>query len=91
MRFFTEKDSNYSPSNELRSVGRLAIFKLLSMHRDEISRRQFHRMDRVIEECLSEPATENEIRDIVSLLCDGVETYRLYGFELENTIAYLVR
>ena len=91
MRFFTEKDSNYSPSNELRSVGRLAILKLLSMHRDEISRHQSHGMDRVIEECLSEPATENEIRDIVSLLCDGVETYRLYGFELENTIAYLVK
>jgi hypothetical protein len=91
MRFFTDKGSNYSPSNELRSVGRLAILKLLSMHRDEISRRQSHGMDRVIEECLSEPATENEIRDIVSLLCDGVGTYRLYGFELENTIAHLVK
>ena len=91
MRFFTDKGSNYSPSNELRSVGRLAILKLLSMHRDEISRRQSHGMDRVIEECLSEPATENEIRDIVSLLCDGVETYRLYGFELENIIAHLVK
>jgi len=91
MRFFTDKGSNYSPSNELRSVGRLAILKLLSMHRDEISRRQSHGMDRVIEECLSDPATENEIRDIVSLLCDGVETYRLYGFELENIIAHLVK
>jgi hypothetical protein len=91
MRFFTDKGSNYSPSNELRSVGRLAILKLLSMHRDEISRRKSHGMDRVIEECLSEPATENEIRDIVSLLCDGVETYRLYAFELENIIAHLVK
>ncbi|MBY8318135.1 hypothetical protein KW543_20475 [Vibrio fluvialis] len=91
MRFFTEKVSNYSPSDDLRSVGRQAILKLLSMHRDEINRRQLHGIDRVIEECLSEPATENEIRDIINLLCNGVETYRLYGFELETFIAYLVQ
>ncbi|EGG92868.1 hypothetical protein IMCC1989_2342 [gamma proteobacterium IMCC1989] len=91
MRFFKVKGSSYNPSNELRSVGRLAVFKFLSMHRDEISRRQSHGMDRVIEECLSEPATEKEIRDIVNLLCDGVEVYRLSGFELENIIVYLVK
>ncbi|MCP5130897.1 MAG: hypothetical protein H6985_15095 [Pseudomonadales bacterium] len=91
MRFFTEKSSNYSPSDDLRSVGRQAILKLLSMHRDEISRRQLHGMDRVIAECLSEPAPKNEIRDIINLLCSGVETYRLYGFELETVIAYLVK
>ncbi|MCH4810431.1 hypothetical protein [Vreelandella neptunia] len=91
MRFLTDKENNYSPSYELRSVGRLAILKLLSMHRDEIIRRQSHGLDRVIEKCLSESTTENEIRHIVSLLCDGVETYRLYGFELENIIAHLVK
>ncbi len=91
MRFFTEKDSNYNPSDDLRSVGRQAILKLLSMHRDEISRQQLHGMDRVIAECLSEPAPKNEIRDIINLLCSGVETYRLYGFELEAVIAYLVK
>ena len=91
MRFFTEKGSNYSPSDGLRSVGRQAILKMLSMHMDEISRQQFHGMDNVIEECLSAPATENEIRDIINLLCNGFETYRLYdGFELETVIAYLV-
>lgn len=91
MRFFTEKDSNYTPSNELRSVGRLAISKFLSMHRDEISRRQCHSMDLVIEECLSEPATEKEICDIVRLICDGLETCRLCSFELENFIVHLVK
>ncbi|WP_394389085.1 hypothetical protein [Shewanella woodyi] len=90
MRFYT-KDSNYPPSDDLRSIGRQAILKLLSKHRDEISRQQSHEVDRVIEECLSEPSTENEIRDIIGLLCDGVETYRLYSFELENIIAYLVK
>lgn len=91
MRFLAERDSNYIPSNELRAVGRFAIFKLLSMHRDEINGRQSHAMEQIIEECLSEPATENEIRDIVNLLCDGLETYRLYSFELEQIITYLVK
>ncbi|MFN4501036.1 hypothetical protein ACK3XA_29190 [Klebsiella grimontii] len=90
MRFFTEKSSN-STSDNLRSVGRQAILKLLSMHRDEISRRQLHGMDRVVAECLSEPAAENEVRDIINLLCNGVETYRLYSFELETIISYLVK
>lgn len=91
MRFFTKKVDNYRPSSKLRSIGRLAIFKLLSMHRDEIGRQRISVMDRVIEECLSEPATEKEIRDIVSLLCDGIETFRLYGFEVENIVAHLVK
>ncbi|WP_179038216.1 hypothetical protein [Limnobaculum xujianqingii] len=90
MRFFTENGSKYSPSAELRHVGRQAIFKMLSLHRDEIRGRQSHGMNLVIKECLSEPATENEIREIINLLCGGIETYRLYGFELENIIAHLV-
>lgn len=90
MRFFTKKGSNYSPSDELRTVGRQTILELFSMHRDEISGRQLHGMDRVIEESLSEPAPENEIRDIINLLFNGVETYRLYGFEFETVVAYLV-
>lgn len=91
MRFFFQKGSKYTPSDDLRSVGRQAILKMLSMHRDKISRRQSHGMDRVIKECISDPATEDEIRDIISLLCDGVESYRLYGFELENIIGHLVK
>lgn len=90
MRFFTDKGSNYSPSDDLRSVGRQAILKLLSMHRDEMGGRQFYGMGRVVAECFSEPVPENEIRDIVNLLCNGVEMYRLYGFELEVVTAYLV-
>ncbi|MFQ1781548.1 hypothetical protein ACK377_02820 [Aeromonas veronii] len=91
MRFFNEKGSNYSPSDDLRTVGRQAILKMLSMQRDEISRQLLHRIDRVIEACLSDSAPENEIRDIINLLCDGVEAHRLYGFELETVIACLVK
>ncbi|WP_214656128.1 hypothetical protein, partial [Vibrio anguillarum] len=53
--------------------------------------RQILGNDRVIEECLSNLVAEKEIRDIVRLLCDGLVTYRLYSFELENLIAHLVK
>lgn len=91
MRFFTEQDSDYAPSDTLRSVGRQAILRLLSMRRDEISRRQLHGFDRVIKECLSESVTENEICEIISMLCKGVASFRLYAFELENIIDQLVK
>lgn len=90
LRFFTETTSNYIPSDELKSIGRASIFKLLSMHRDDICRHRSHGIDRIIKECLSKPTTENEIRDIINLLCEGIETYRLYSFELEKIIDYLV-
>ena len=91
MRFSTNMDSSYSPSNELRSVGRLTIFKFLSMCRAEINWQQSHGIDLVIKKCLSESAPENEIRNIINLLCEGVETSRLYSFELKNIIDQLVK
>lgn len=93
MRFFTDSTSSYIPSDDIRVVGRQAISKSLSMHRDEINKQFSYEMDMelVIEECLSEPVPEDEIRNIVDLLCDGLETYRLYSFELEGLIAHLVK
>lgn len=91
MRFTTGKSSKYNPSDDLRHVGRQAILKLLSMHRDEIRGLQSHELNRIVEKCLSEPATEKELRDIISLLCEGLETYRLYTFDLDNIIVFLVK
>lgn len=91
MRFFTDKGSDYIPSEELRYVGRDTIRKLLSMHRDEINRNQLHELGRVVDVCLSDSAPENEIIEIVKLLCEGVESFRLYSFELEKIIAALIK
>lgn len=90
MRFFIEKDSKYNPSADLRTVGRQTILKLLSKHRDERIQYRTYSLDRVIEKCLSESATETEIREIINSLCDGIETYRLYSYDFENIITYLV-
>ena len=78
------------PSEALRSVGREAIRKLLSMHREDINRHRQHGLGRVVSECLSASAPENEVREIVRLLCEGVESFRLYSFELTEIIGVLI-
>lgn len=90
MRFYIDKDSDYVPSEPLRSVGRKAICKLLSMHRTGINSNQLPRLDGVVDECLSDSAPNNEIDEIVGLLCEGIESFRLYSSDLEEIIAALV-
>jgi hypothetical protein len=90
MRFYNDRNSDYVPSEPLRSVGRKAICKLLSLHRTEFNRNQMHGLDRVMEECLSDSAPNKEIGEIVGLLCEGIESYRLYSSDLEEIIAALV-
>lgn len=90
MRFFTDKDSGYMPSETIRSAGRRAIRKLLSMPRDEINMDRLRGIARVVNECLSDSAPDNEIEEIVRLLCEGVESFRLHSFELDKIIIALV-
>lgn len=90
MRFFIDRDSDYVPSEVLRSVGRETIRKLLSMHREDINRHRQHGLGRVVSVCLSASAPENEVREIVRLLCEGVESFRLYSFELTEIIGVLI-
>lgn len=91
MRLFIDKDSGYKPSDVLFSAGRAAIRKLLLMHRDEINMYQLHGIDRAIEGCLSGSAPGNEVAEIIELLCEGVKTSRLYGFELAQMIRTLIK
>lgn len=90
MRFFIDKDSDYVPSEPLRSVGREAIRKLLSMPGEDINRHRQHELGSVVSECLSASAPDNEVREIVRLLCEGVESFRLCSFELTEIIGVLI-
>ena len=90
MRFYIDKDSDYVPSEALRSVGRETICRLLSMCSDDIKRRQLHGIDRVVSECLLVSAPEHEVREIVRLLCEGIGSYRFHNFELSKIIRVLI-
>lgn len=90
MRFFIDKDSEYEPSDTLRCIGREAILKLLSMHLEQINLHRLSGLNQVINECLSTSAPENEIVEIVDLLCEGVNTFRLDSFELSKITGALI-
>lgn len=89
MRFFIEKNSDYVPSEELLSVGREAIRKLLSSEREQVDLRCVRGTERVVSQCLSASAPEQEIKEIVKLLCDGVNAFRFYSFDLGVIITTL--
>lgn len=75
----------------LRAVAREAISRLVSAPRGESNQGQLHGMERVLEEALNATAPEEEIAEIIQCLCEGVGTYRLYGFELTEISTALVR
>jgi hypothetical protein len=89
MRFFVGKDSNYVPSEELLSVGRGAIRNLLSGERRQIDLNRIRGTKRIVRQCLSESAPEQEIKAIVKLLCDGVDAFRFHSFDLDVIITTL--
>ncbi|GJM10162.1 MAG: hypothetical protein DHS20C11_24380 [Lysobacteraceae bacterium] len=92
MRFLPRKSDQYVPDENLRAVGRAAILKLLSMHRSEIRQHErIHELELVLDQCICDTAPTNEIRSLVNSLCDGIQSYRLYGFELANVISTLTK
>jgi hypothetical protein len=91
MRFFIDQDSGYTPSEPLLAAGRSVIGKMLEMHHEQISSLRSHGVERVAIWCLPPTAPENEVAEIVRLLCDGIESHRLYSYELEDLISILVK
>ncbi|AKM32410.1 hypothetical protein AB870_01035 [Pandoraea faecigallinarum] len=90
MRFFVGKDSTYVPSEELLSVGRGTIRNLLSGEWERIDLRRILGAERIVCRCLSASAPEQEIREIVKLLCDGVDAFRFYSSNLDVIITTLI-
>lgn len=91
MRFFTEAGKNACHSIGLRSTGRETILKFLSMHRSEITKRQPHGIDSLIEECLSGQVMKEEVLGIINTICEGLESYRLYSFDINKIMTNLVK
>lgn len=89
MRFFVGKDSTYMPSEDLLSAGRWAIRNLLSGEREQMDLSRIRGIERIARRCLSASAPEQEIKEIVKLLCDGVDAFRFYSFDLDVTITTL--
>lgn len=90
VRFLSVKDKNYLPGDSLCAVGRGAIKKLLSMSQEDIKMDHVYGIDRMMGKFFSVSIAYDEIVGVVNLLCEGIESYRLYGFKLENIILGLI-
>lgn len=91
MRFFIEKDKDYCPSEVILSAARQVIKLLMTMHRDDERPLRSYDFDRVCKYCLGKDASISEVSEIVELVFDGIESYRLYSFELGDIISHLVK
>jgi hypothetical protein len=89
MRFHIDKDSTYYPSEVILAVGRNAIERFCAMHRDQIGDRHLQNLDNIAKLCLAASAPHSQIVEIVRLLCEGIESYRLYAFNLGELIGPL--
>ncbi|WP_371182003.1 hypothetical protein [Xanthomonas sacchari] len=89
MRFFGAKESSYVPSEDVLSVGRRAIRSLLARKREQVELSCINRTEYIARQCLSESAPQQEIEDIVKLLCDGFDAFFFYSFDLDVVITTL--
>jgi len=90
MRFHVSKENDYVPAAELLSAGRSAIRNLLLKDREEFDRNGIQGTERVVHLCLSPSAPKDEVGEIVNLLCDGVDEFRFYSFDLGAIITTLI-
>lgn len=80
-------------SYELYAVGKRIIVKLLSLPRGWFQIQNFgtKEVECFIKAYLPESVTENEVRNIIDVLCKGIETSRLIIDDyIQSTITYLV-
>ncbi|MGH2623178.1 MAG: hypothetical protein ACRDE7_05905, partial [Sphingobacterium sp.] len=91
MRFHIDKGGDYIPSEFVLTVGRKAIKRMSIMHRDEFLPFRSYGYENIANFCLSPAAPKREISEITAQICEGVETLRLYSFELGDLISPLIR
>ncbi len=90
IRFFGAKETNYVPSEEIVSVGRRAIRNLLAVKREQVELSRIDRTGHIVRQCLSASAPKQEIKEIVKLLCDGLDAFRFCSFYLDIMITTLI-
>jgi hypothetical protein len=90
MRLFEKEQHNYTPSKKLCAVSRAAIRQLVSAHRDEFNHAELQGIGPVLEGTFNTSTPESDIKEIIELLCAGIQEYRLYAFELTEIITVLI-
>jgi len=77
MRLHARADWNYIPGPEIFSAIRIALDHLLRDQATDTNRRTHHGIGKLIVEALGPGAPEDEVAELVGMLCDGLKEYRL--------------
>lgn len=91
MRFHEMEARKYCPNPDLQAVARASIRALLSEHRASVRQVPAHRLDDILEIGFGPSAPLSEVQQIIDILCEGIETYRLYAFEMGHVTSALLR
>lgn len=91
MRFHGMEARKYCPNPDLQAVARASIRALLSEHRSSIRHVLEYRLDDILAIGFGPSAPLAEVQQIIEMVCEGIETYRLYAFEIGHVTSALLR
>ncbi|MBT0964202.1 hypothetical protein [Denitromonas iodatirespirans] len=90
MRFFG-RAIQHPIDEDLCATIRETIRKLLAEHESSVKRAPGREFDEVLVLGLGAEAPVGEVGEIIEMVCEGVEAYRLYAFDLSHVIAVLIK
>lgn len=91
MRFHEVKAGNYFPNADLQAVTRASLRGFLAQQRNLDHEVIEYKLDEILVIGLGPSAPIREVQGIMEMLCEGIETYRLYGHEMSNLISALAK
>ena len=91
VKFNLEKRKKNILGEELRALGREVIFSIFSREQKRVGGQIYYSMELVVEHSFTESTDEKEVREIINILFEGVETLRLSSVELCKIIDHLIK
>lgn len=91
MRLLGDAFQEYSPNEDLRATARKTIRKLMAEHQSAVQHMLEYPLDAILAAGFGSAAPADEVGEIVEMMCEGIETWRLYPFDLVHVIAALVK
>lgn len=91
VRFSNAADKDYRPSEDIRAMARATIRKFVAEHQSAVQRAPEYELDEILTLGLGAAAPADEVQEIIEIVCEGIETCRLYAFDITHVIAALVK
>lgn len=91
MRFFEAATRKYVPNEDIQATARDTIRKLVAQHRGAFKSAPEYKIDEILAVGFGTAAPAYEVREVIEMVCQGIETSRLYAYDLSHVITALVK